>query len=211
VITDYLPPDMEAADDLGQHPLATKEGFAAFASQGIIEPPHLLSAQDMAALTPPELEIYKDARQRFHSQLLLVRTPDIMQVTTVGLKLIRNNRGKQLGRKGLMVEGASGTGKSTSVIQLGKKHLIDLQRHAPGAQGRIPVVYIIAPHQATPAKLSLELAAFLGLPVHRNDGEHYITHAVVSVLRKVGCSLILVDEIHRWIWAPETARTPLTT
>jgi hypothetical protein len=197
VTTDYLPQDMEAADDLGQHPLATKEGFAAFASQGIIEPPHLLSAQDMAALTPPELEIYKDARQRFHSQLLLVRTPDIMQVTTVGLKLIRNNRGKQLGRKGLMVEGASGTGKSTSVTQLGKKHLIDLQRQAPGAQGRVPVVYIIAPHQATPAKLSLELAAFLGLPVHRNDGEHYITHAVVSVLRKVGCSLILVDEIHR--------------
>lgn len=195
--TDYLPPGMDSADDLGRNPLATKEGFAAFAAQGIIEPPRLLPAVDRARLTEAEAEIYMDVRQRYHSQLLLVATPDIMRVTTAGQKLIRNNRGKQLGRKGLMAEGDSGTGKSTSITQLGKKHMIDLQRRGVGAHGRIPVVYIIAPHQATPAKLSLELAAFLGLPVHKNDGEHYITHAVVSVLRKVGCSLVLVDEIHR--------------
>ncbi|MEU0480963.1 TniB family NTP-binding protein [Streptosporangium sp. NPDC006013] len=188
---------MEIFDDLGQHSLATREGFTAFTSQGIIEPPELLSAADLIALTDPELDIYNDVRQRFHSQLLLVATPDIMRVTAVGQKLIRNNRGKQLGRKGLAVVGAAGTGKSTCITQLGKKHQIDQQRRAPGLQGRIPVAYIVAPHEATPVKLSLELAAFLGLPVNRWDGEPYITRAVVSVLRKVGCGLVLVDEIQR--------------
>jgi hypothetical protein len=120
-----------------------------------------------------------------------------MRVTTVGQKLIRNNRGKQLGRKGLAVVGAAGTGKSTCITQLRKKHQIDQQRRAPGLQGRIPVAYIVAPHEATSVKLSLELAAFLGLPVNRWDGEPYITRAVVSVLRKVSCGLILIDEIQR--------------
>ncbi|WP_433381472.1 ATP-binding protein [Streptosporangium sp. CA-115845] len=175
----YLPADIEAADDLGRHPLTTREGWTAFASQGGIEPPRLLSQQDIARLTVTEREIYNDARQRYHSQLLLVATPDIVRVTTIGLKLITNNRGKQLGRKGLIVAGASGTGKSTSITQLGKKHQIDLQRRTPAVQGRIPVVYIVVPYDATPAKLSLELAAFLGLPVAKNDGEHFVTHAVL--------------------------------
>jgi hypothetical protein len=53
-----------------------------------------------------------------------------------------SNRGKQLGRKGLIVSGPSGTGKSTSITQLGKIHQVDTQRRAPRGDGRIPVVYI---------------------------------------------------------------------
>ena len=180
-----------------RHPLATKEGWAAFVSRSRPEPPRLLPDADLARLDPAEREIYDEARQDYHSELLLVATPDIRQITTVGSKLIVNNRGKQLGRRGLIVSGPSGTGKSTSITQLGKMHQIETERRAPGRTGRIPVVYIIVPPAATPKMLAIEVAAFLGLPVSSHDSQHAITQSVAAVLRKVGCSLILVDEVHR--------------
>jgi len=97
----------------------------------------------------------------------------------------------------ILLFGPSGTGKSTSITQLGKKHQIETERQHPGLTGRIPVVYIIVPPAATPKTLAIELAAFLGLPVSSRDSQHAITQAVAGVLRKVGCTLVLVDEVHR--------------
>jgi hypothetical protein len=180
-----------------RHPLTTREGWAAFVSRARPEPPRLLPGSDLQRLTAAERDIYDEARQDYHSELLLVATPDIRLITTTGSKLIINNRGKQLGRRGLIVSGPSGTGKSTSITQLGKKHQIEAERRHPGLGGRIPVVYIIVPPAATPRTLAIELAAFLGLPVASRDSQHAITQAVAGVLRKVGCSLVLVDEVHR--------------
>jgi hypothetical protein len=180
-----------------RHPLATREGWAAFVSRSRPEPPRLLAAADLERLDPAEREIYDDARMDYHSELQLVATPDIRKITATGAKLIVNNRGKQLGRRGLIVSGPSGTGKSTSITQLGRIHQVDAERRQPGSAGRIPVVYIIVPPAATPKMLAIEIAAFLGLPVSSHDSQHAITQAVGGVLRKVGCSLILVDEVHR--------------
>ncbi len=180
-----------------RHPLTTREGWAAFVSRARPEPPRLLPASDLERLADVEREIYDETRQDYHSELLLVATPDIRQITTTGSKLVINNRGKQPGRRGLIVSGPSGTGKSTSITQLGKKHQIETGRRHPGLTGRIPVVYIIVPPAATPKTLAIELAAFLGLPVSSRDSQHAITQAVAGVLRKVGCTLVLVDEVHR--------------
>jgi hypothetical protein len=68
------------------------------------------------------------------------------------MKLVIHNRGKQLGRRGLLVSGASGTGKSTSITQLGKTFQIDLQRRWPANPDRIPVVYIVVPPDAGPKR-----------------------------------------------------------
>ena len=176
-----------------RHPLTAREGWAAFVSRARPEPPRLLPGSDLERPTAVEREIYHEARQDYHSELLLVATPDIRLITTTGSKLIINNRGKQLGRRGLIVSGPSGTGKSTSITQLGKKHQIETERRHPGLTGRIPVVYIIVPPAATPKTLAIELAAFLGLPVSSRDSQHAITAAVAGVLRKVGCTLVLVS------------------
>src|SRR5258708_30197453 len=102
------------------------------------EPPRLLPDAVLQRLAPAEREIYDEARQDYHSELLLVATPDIRQITTTGSKLIIKNRGKQLGRRGLIVSGPSGTGKSTSITQLGKMHQIETKRRPPGRPERIP-------------------------------------------------------------------------
>jgi Cdc6-like AAA superfamily ATPase len=182
--------------DLRQ-PLTTREGWAAFVSRARPDPPRLLPAGDLERLTGAEREIYDEARMDYHSELLLVATPDIRQVTATGSKLIVGNRGKQLGRRGLIVSGPSGTGKSTSVTQLGRKHQVETERRHPGLAGRIPVAYITVPPAATPKTLAIEFATFLGLPISSHDSQHLLARAVTDVLRKVGCTLVLVDEVHR--------------
>ncbi|WP_018909295.1 ATP-binding protein [Salinispora arenicola] len=180
-----------------RHPLATKQGWASFVAQISPEPPRLLPAEDWKRLTPFERDLYDEARQDYHSALLLVATPDIKKVIHTGTKLVINNRGKQLGRRGLIVSGASGTGKSTSITQLGKKFQIELERRSPGVSDRIPVVYVVVPPDATPKMLATEMAIFLGLPVAPRDSPQSIAHTVASVMRRVGTGMVLVDEIHR--------------
>jgi len=186
-----------APADLTRHPLTTKEGWRAFVSTARPSPPQLLPAADWTRLDDVEREIYNDMRRGYHAELLLVATPEIRQITTTGAKLIVNNRGKQLGRRGLIVSGPSGTGKSTSITQLGKRHQLELERRSPGVTDRVPVVYIIVPPAATPKMLAIEMAGFLGLPVSPHDSQHTITQSVVAVMRAVRCGLVLVDEVHR--------------
>lgn len=181
-----------------RHPLTTKQGWACFAAQsGHPTPPRLLPAEDFDRLDGLERELYNEIRQDYHSALLLVATPDIKRIITAGSKLIINNRGKQLGRRGLLISGASGTGKSTSITQLGKKFQIEAERRTPGVDGRIPVVYIVCPADANPKMLATEMATFLGLPVAERDSPQSVAHTVAAVMRRVGTSLVLVDEIHR--------------
>ena len=180
-----------------RHPLSTKQGWASFAAQTPPEPPRLLPVTDWERLDGLERQLYDEARQDYHCQLLLVATPDIRRIIHHGSKLVIHNRGKQLGRRGLLVSGASGTGKSTSITQLGKKFQIDLQRRWPANPDRIPVIYIVVPPDAGPKALATELAAFLGLPVHPHDGAQHVAHAAAEVMRRVSTGMVLVDEIHR--------------
>lgn len=180
-----------------RHPLSTKQGWASFAAQTPPEPPRLLPATDWERLDEFERQLYDEARQDYHCQLLLVATPDIRRIIHQGSKLVIHNRGKQLGRRGLLVSGASGTGKSTSITQLGKKFQIDLQRRWPANPDRIPVIYIVVPPDAGPKALATELATFLGLPVHPHDGAQHVAHAAAEVMRRVSTGMVLVDEIHR--------------
>ena len=183
--------------DAGRHPLSVRAGWASFAARANPAPPRLLPARDWERLDALERELYNEARQDYHSALVLVATPDIKKIIHTGAKLVVNNRGKQLGRRGLIVSGASGTGKSTSITQLGKKYQIDLERRAPAARDRVPVVYIVVPPDANPKSLAMEMAVFLGLPVGVRDSPQAVAHTVAAVMRRVGTGLVLVDEVHR--------------
>ena len=55
--------------DLPRHPLATKEGWAAFVSRSRPEPPRLLAGTDLERLDPDERELYNYARMDYHSEL----------------------------------------------------------------------------------------------------------------------------------------------
>ncbi|WP_238413270.1 ATP-binding protein [Saccharothrix deserti] len=126
----------------------------------------------------------------------MVATSTIRQVVHAGRRLTLLNRHAISARRGLILSGAAGTGKTTAITQFGKTHeLIDHQRH-PHATGRIPVVYVTVPPAATPRMLAAEFARFLGLPVTNRANMADIIEAVCGVCCDTGTSLVIVDELH---------------
>jgi len=184
------------ADPSGQcvEPTTTLTGWRQFAdaAPAAFE---LLPDAARAGLTASRAA-YDEARISYHSELVVVATSTLREVTRQGRLLTLLNRREISARRGLIVSGPPATGKSTALKQLGRAHeLMTRERH--GGPGRIPVVYVTTPPRGSPRKLALEFARFLGLPpVRTGQNTTDIADAVCQVLIEARCDLVLVDEIH---------------
>jgi AAA domain len=183
--------------DADHFPLTTREGWQQFVDAEPAEP-KLLPGSDLDLLGDADRMAYDHARADYHSRLIVVATPTIKQVYATGRRLVLLNRHQISARRGLIVTGPAGTGKTTAVTQLGRNHEL-LLWHRLGHQavaGRMPVVYVTVPPAATPKMLASEFARFAGVPVHRGQNQADITNAVCDVLARLRADLVLVDEIH---------------
>ena len=112
--------------------------------------PELLFAPARGSLTDDERSHYEERRLDYHTRLGVVATSTLRHVVNTGRRLALLNRHAVSARRGLIVSGAAGTGKTTAITQFGKTHeTIDHRRH-PGGD-RIPVVYVTVPPAATQA------------------------------------------------------------
>ena len=152
-------------------PLTTKEGWRRFVDQpsdapDLLDPAFVGSAADDRAL------VIEDARLAYHSRLAVVATPTVQQVSLIGRRLIVLNRHQLSARRGLIVTGAAGTGKTTAITQLGKAHELALRLRRPRGGPQLPVIYVTVPPAATARMLAVEFARFLGLldPPSRPSG-----------------------------------------
>jgi hypothetical protein len=173
--------------------LTTKEGWRAFVAEHIEPPPPLAPG---TSLDSDELESYKEIRIDYHARSVVVATPTIRKVVTTGRTRILLNRHQVSARRGLIVSGTSGTGKTTAITQLGKNVEQLVRRRNPGTAPTLPVVFVTVPPAATPKILASEFARFLGIPLHHRMSQVQITNAVCDLLGKLGTTLVLVDEIH---------------
>ena len=123
----------------------------------------LLPDAARASLTARSRAAYDEARISYHSELVVVATSTLREVTRQGRLLTLLNRREISARRGLIVSGLPATGKSTALKQLGRTHELMVRERYPGA-GRIPVVYVTTPPKGSPRKLAMEFARFLGLP-----------------------------------------------
>lgn len=173
--------------------LTTKEGWRAFVDEHPEPPPPLAPG---TVLDTDELESRKESRIDYHTRSVVVATPTIRKVVTTGRKRILLNRHQVSARRGLIVSGSSGTGKTTAITQLGKNVEQLARRRNPGGAPPLPVVFVTVPPGATPKMLADEFARFLGIPLHHRMSQVQITNAVCDLLGKLGTTLVLVDEIH---------------
>lgn len=171
-------------------PLTTKEGWRAWTAAHPEPPAPPGDPDDSDALAS-----YDQARLLYLSDPIVVRTPAVQALINNARRLLILNKRQISARRGLIITGAGGTGKTTAITQLGKAHELGVRRRDLD-QSRIPVVYVTVPPAATPRMLAAEFARFLGLPVTSRLNMTDITNAVCSVLCRVGCDLVLVDEIH---------------
>ena len=187
-----------ASDDPGgerREPTTTLSGWRRFA-QTAPATFDLLNDKAWAGLPPTDREAYDDARISYHSELVVVATSTLREVTRQGRLLTLLNRREISARRGLIVSGPWATGKSTALKQLGRTYELRARQQHPGSD-RIPVVYVTTPPRGSPRKLALEFARFLGLPpVKTGWNTTDIADAVCQILIEARCELVLVDEIH---------------
>ena len=176
-------------------PLTTKEGWARFVDSEPVAPPELSRGQ-VLALDEHARGAYDEQRLDHHTRLAIVATPAIRQVTSTGRRLTLLNRHQVSARRGLIVTGPTGTGKTTAVTQLGRSHERAVRRRHPGDQLRLPVIYVTVPPVATARMLAVEFARFLGLPLTARSNQADVTNAVCGVLCDLRADLVIVDEIH---------------
>ncbi len=185
----------DSAARIGHEPLTTKEGWRRFV-EDTADPPVLLPPAEPAVVNPAERAAFDDVRLAYHSRLAVVATPTVQTVTLTGRRLIVLNRHQLSARRGLILTGGAGTGKTTAITQLGKAHELALRLRHPNCGPQLPVVYVTAPPAATPRMLAVEFARFLGLPLTTRANITDVTDAVCAVLTDLGCDLVIVDEIH---------------
>ncbi|MFC9938560.1 ATP-binding protein [Nocardiopsis alba] len=176
--------------------LTVKANWARFIADTPV-PPELLPQEQWQQLSGTAQEDYDELRLRHHARLVTVATPLVNEISRLGRRLVLLNRDQISARRGLVVSGQAGTGKSTAITQLGKHHEIRSRRRRGTVKGSyLPVVYITVPPAATPKMLAGELARFVGLPVKNGANQIEITNSVCDVLDRLGTDLVLVDEIH---------------
>lgn len=159
-------------------------------------PPVLLSPDALRRLSRTERDLYDDDRLDHHARMLVVATSFVEKTVVCGRRLVLLNRHAISARRGLMISGLPGTGKTSAITQLGRAHeLLDRARH-PNVSDRIPVLYITVPPAATARMIAAEFARFLGLPVRARSNMTDIIEAVVGVCTDTRTGLVLVDEIH---------------
>ncbi|GAA3801677.1 TniB family NTP-binding protein [Streptomyces chiangmaiensis] len=177
------------------HPLTTKEGWIAFVAETTTAPAVLAPAA-LQRLTEPERTAYDQAREDYHAQLVIVSTPTIRHVAATGRKRILLNRHQHSARRGLIVSGPAGTGKTTAITQLGKNYEQLGRRRGEIPPDSLPVVYVTVPPAATPKMLAIEFARFIGLPLPSRFSQVEVTNKVCDLLCTLGCRLVLIDELH---------------
>jgi hypothetical protein len=184
--------DVEAVAD---EPLTTKEGWRRFVDHQP-QPPVLLDAAALATLSPGDRSDYDEARRDYHADLPLVNTPIIQTVISTSRLLVQLNRTQVSARRGVIISGASGTGKTTALTQLGRTHERHTRKRYPADRHRLPVLYVTVPPAATPRMLAVEFARFLGLEFSGRANITDIVNAVCATAANTRVELVCVDELH---------------
>ncbi|WP_427007561.1 TniB family NTP-binding protein [Pseudarthrobacter sp. H2] len=187
VVTAELPSNSRA-------PTTTLQGWRSFVTS-VAPTIELPDPAELAAMVASEREHYDEQRISYHSELVIVETSTVRQITNQGRLLMMLNQREISARRGMVVSGPWASGKTTAIKLLGKTHELLIKRKYPD-QDRIPVVYITTPPKGSPRKLASEFANFLGLPQRPRQNVTDIADAVCQVLTNAGTDLVIVDEIH---------------
>lgn len=167
-------------------PPTTREGWQQFVGTPPLKPPPT-GDEDWSL----------EERLDYHSRFVVLTTPAMERISLSVRRLMLLNRRQQgTARRGLIVSGPPTTGKTTTLLEMGRTFELAEQRRHPGRTDRLPVVFLAVPPASTPKMLVSEFARFLGIPIAARMNQAQITDAVCHLLCQLGTALVLVDDVH---------------
>jgi len=155
--------------------------------------PILPTARGYVALSEEARDAFNRQRMAYlRPDSLIVDTPQTFRINKATARAILLNRG-------LLISGPAAIGKTTAAIHAMRMAQNEYSRQFPHwrQQGKIPIVYVEAPPSATGRAVVKRFARFLGLPDRKKETLDSLQATVVSILRKAGTRLVVVDELHR--------------
>ena len=181
--------------DVARLPVTTLAGWRQYVD---LDAPafDLLPRKEYDALSDAQRAAYDERRSHYHSRMVVAETSTVRQVTRQARLLLHVNKQETGARRGLIVSGQAATGKTTSLMELGKTHEASVRRRYPDDASRVPVVYLSAPPKGSAKKLATEFANFLGHPASGRENVVDIAARVCRLLIEARTDLVLVDEIH---------------
>ncbi|MFF8983872.1 AAA family ATPase [Streptomyces globisporus] len=133
----------------------------------------------------------------YHSEFVTLRTASMEQcLRQLRLLLVLNHCQEGTARRGLIVSGPPGAGKSTTLMEMARSFELSYRRRHPDRADTLPVAFVGIPPSYSPKALVRALARFLCLPVHDRMTETTITDAVCAVLCERGTRIVFIDDVH---------------
>lgn len=161
--------------------------------------PDRLNAHRLAALSESALSAYNEDRIRWLSSDVVLETPDMRHLRRLWAVLRAEALfSTSIAAKSLAISGAPTFGKTTSALWIARDHERKERERRPTVpiHDYQPSLYVVTPPATTPKMLMIAFCNVLGLPYTRAQTAQELTERVVMVLRTLGTSLIVLDEIH---------------
>lgn len=169
-----------------------------FTARQAVEPPRL-TAQQLTKLSTAEKNTYDEERFAWLGSDVVLESHDTEALTRQTRIIMRRNTGcTATARRGIAMSGCPGLGKSTTALLIARLHERAMRRKT-GREVDInyaPSAYIVVPPGTTPKMMMLAFANFLGLTTRSKVTAQDLAEQVVGVMRYLGTSLVIVDEVH---------------
>lgn len=198
-ISDLLAEDKPFAED-SLHDVVAWQNFV---KRTPPSQPRLVTRADLDAMTAEEKQRYDRARRVYHMGFGPLNSRAMERIhKELGSLTVDNLRSLPGARSGAIIDGAGTLGKSTIILQLGRKYELLMQKsYQQSKNGHvieafIPVVYTYVPSSTTTKKMLTSLVEFYGVPVGKRDTEAEIMKRLMETARACKTSLIILDDIH---------------
>lgn len=177
-------------------PLHHRDGLTTYLNT-IITPPEVLTDDQYANLGTAARHRYDRARVLFLSGGIVIETPTLAQAKKVLMDCFNDNIGRNSGHTGLMLNGDSTLGKTTTAKALMQYVYSAYKRQNPGFDPNetVPVVYIEVPAGSTGKLLVKTFANFFGMTVRSGESMASIRTRLTDLITAAGTQLIVVDEL----------------
>lgn len=195
------PVPMLAAPTLGTS-LTTKEEWFEFVQAQPPKTPKIPAKRELASFSAGQKAAFDEERIEYHTAFPPIAVPAMKSIHSEMMPLIKSNVTRQPGaRRGGIIDGPGGVGKTTNLTLLGKRYEQHMRTLYPNQRTQvgeefIPVVYVTLPAATTIKGLNLALARFYGAVVSGRATKDQLGYAVMDHARRCATSLILIDDFH---------------